>query len=380
MAVMHSVVLPVLLTTVVWGFAVPAAAQVEGAPRPAAAVAPGAVSRAKIALDKKVFDFGRVGMGAVIRHEFIFTNTGAAALTIKDVRPGCGCTAAGEWTREVEPGRTGVIPLELNTAGFLNEISKATVVQCNDPEQPIVRLEMKGTVWRAFDVKPGFVLFRLSDEAPTNETKVVKIVSQLEEPVALVPPQSTNASFRAELRVVRPGREFELAITTVPPLAPGYTRNVFQIETSSAEAPRMIVTAQATVLKAVQLSPERIVLPPGPMPTARTNRVSVRNNGPDPLALSEARVDLPGTVARIEEVQPGRLFWVAVSFPPGFQLEPRHTGELSFRSNHPRYPLLRVPVADSQSAVRPAVAPAGATPASAGARSATGGGTEGPQP
>src|SRR6266540_4757584 len=293
-------------------------------------------ARSRIAFASTAFDFGRIGMGAVVGHEFIFTNTGTATLEIKDVRPGCGCTTAGEWNRKVEPGRTGVIPLQVNTAGFLNEISKKTVISCNDPDQPDILLEIKGTVWRAFEVKPSLVMFAVSSEAQTKQTKVVRIVSQLEEPVTMSQQESTNAAFRTELKTVKPGKEFELHVTMVTPLEAS-ARTTLKLKTSSAQAPLISLSAQATVLKPVALSPEEITLPPGPLPVAR-------NNGTNNLALSDAGVDLPGATVRFEEIQPGRLFRVGVQFPDGFQLAPEQQGQVTFKSNHPKYRLIHVPV------------------------------------
>jgi hypothetical protein len=45
------------------------------------------------------------------RYDYIFTNVGNAVLEINGVRPACSCTAAGDWFKTVEPGKTGTIPL-----------------------------------------------------------------------------------------------------------------------------------------------------------------------------------------------------------------------------------------------------------------------------
>src|SRR5436189_6374552 len=73
----------------------------------ALAVSPGP----KIQFADMTFDFGKIDSGTLVKHEFVFTNTGSATLEIKDVKPGCGCTAAGTWDKTVEPGKTGIIPL-----------------------------------------------------------------------------------------------------------------------------------------------------------------------------------------------------------------------------------------------------------------------------
>jgi hypothetical protein len=46
----------------------------------------------------------------------------------------------------------------------------------------------------------------------------------------------------------------------------------------------------------------------------------------------------------LEEREPGRLFVVRVEFSPGFPMTAERKLELEMRTNHPQYPVLRVPV------------------------------------
>src|SRR5690348_15247627 len=71
---------------------------------------------AHIQFQVTTFDFGKLSIGQPARHDFIFTNTGSAVLEISAVRPSCGCTTAGDWSKTVEPGKTGIIPLQFNSA------------------------------------------------------------------------------------------------------------------------------------------------------------------------------------------------------------------------------------------------------------------------
>ena len=74
--------------------------------------APPGAAGPKIQFADIVYDFGKVNSGAPVKHTFVFTNIGTATLQILDVHPGCGCTTAGTWDKQVEPGKTGSIPLE----------------------------------------------------------------------------------------------------------------------------------------------------------------------------------------------------------------------------------------------------------------------------
>src|SRR5215510_12204415 len=89
----------------------------------------------KIQFAETTYDFGKVDSGTLVKHDFIFTNTGDQALEITGVRPGCGCTTAGDWDKHVEPGTTGKVPLQFNSAGYSGTVLKTTTVTCNDAAQ-----------------------------------------------------------------------------------------------------------------------------------------------------------------------------------------------------------------------------------------------------
>jgi len=147
------------------------------------------------------FDFGRITTGEPAKHSFIFTNTGTTTLEITEVKPGCGCTTAGEWDRSVEPGKTGAIPLQFNSRGFGGAVTKTATVSCNDPRQSNVVLQITGTVWKPIEVTPPMVVFQPTEEERTKQTKSVRIVSNLDEPLTLSDVECTDPSFRAELKV-----------------------------------------------------------------------------------------------------------------------------------------------------------------------------------
>ena len=310
---------------------------------------PGHTSGPKIEFATDVFNFGKVSSGEVVRHDFVFTNVGDATLEIKEVRPGCGCTTAGTWDKQVEPGKTGTIPLQLNSANMGGAVTKSATVTCNDPGKPKVVLQITGTVWKPIEVTPTTTVFNVSDESETNVTKVVRIVNNLEEPLKLSDLKCTNQVFRAELKTVRPDKEFELHITAVPPFPGTSIRAPVTLKTSSEKMPTISVTAYLAVQPAVAVMPNQILLPAGPLAKAMSPAVKIRSNGKNSLVLSEAGANIPEAEVRLEETQPGRLFNLAVSFPEGFQIQPDQKVEVTLKSNHPKFPLIKVPVVQSKS-------------------------------
>jgi len=302
----------------------------------------------------QVFDFGKVSAGELVRHDFAFTNTGRALLEITDVRPGCGCTTAGTWDRRVQPGKTGLIPLQFNSANFNGKVTKSATVTCNDPGKSNLVLQITGTVWKPIEITPLMAMFKVSDELQTNETKVVRIVSNLDEPITLSDLQCTNQAFQAELKTVKPGKEFELHITAVTPFTARSINTLVSLKTSSPRVPAINVGAYLTVEQAVVVTPNQITLPAGPLAASLNRAIMIRNNGTNSLALSDASVNFPGAEVRVQETQPGRLFNLTVNFPAGFQIKADQKLEVTLKSNHPKFPLIKVPVFQPQIAVAPA--------------------------
>ena len=340
----------------VFGAAVASAAEDKTAPpsAPAAAAAPaGETGVPKIEFGPMVFDFGRVKAGEVVKHDFVFTNAGTATLEIKDVRPSCGCTTAGTWEKQIAPGKTGTIGLQFNSSAFGGPVAKSATVICNDPGKSNVVLQLTGTVWKPIDVIPPTTVFTLSSDLKTNETKVVKIISNIEEPITLSDVVSSNKTFQAEIKTVRPGKEFELLVTAVPPFSAPTIFAPITLKSSSTQMPLVTVNAYVIVQEAVVVMPNMITLPPGPLAAASAPAFTIRNNVAEALVLSDASVNVEGATVRVQEPQSGRFFSVTVNFPAGFRIKPDQKVEVSVKSNHPKYPVIKVPVLQPQPPAAP---------------------------
>jgi len=157
-------------------------------------------------------------------------------------------------------------------------------------------------------------------------------------------PESSNPAFVAELATNQPGKEFQLLVKTVPPLAAGTVQGHITLKTSSTNMAVINVTAYAIVQPALTVAPAQITLPAIQVGNSTPATVSIRYVGTNVLALSEAAVNAKGVAVDLKEVQPGRDFTLAVSFPAGFGMAPGEKVELSVKSNHPQYPVIKVPV------------------------------------
>ena len=299
-----------------------------------------------IQFETPVFDFGKVTGGAAVNHVFVFTNTGDAVLEITAVQPSCGCTAAGEWSKKVEPGMTGFIPIQFNSGNYGGQVTKTVTVTSNDKTQPTVLLQIRGLIWKPVDVTPQYAVLQMTSESVSNATTTVRIVNNQDQPLTLSPPESNNRFFTAELKTNQPGKEFELIIRTAPPFDPLNTQGTISIKTSATNIPTISVTAMAMMQPALVLTPDRIVLPSDRLDKEWSLAVTVRNQLSAALKLTEPTVNAEGVKFEVKETEPGRVYTVVFTFPAGFQLNPANGAEFSAKSSHEQTPVVKIPIAN----------------------------------
>jgi hypothetical protein len=348
------------------------------APAPApVAVAPATnVAGPKIQFQTPVYDFGKAKVGDPIKHTFIFTNIGNQTLELSNVRPGCGCTAAGEWTRKVEPGQTGSIPIQMNSASLNGHVMKTVTVDSNDKTQPSAVLQIKGTVWKPVEVNPQFAVLNVPADSPFGASTVVRIVNNLEEPLVLGPPQISNPAFTAELKTNQPGKEYELIVSAGSGLSPGNIQGQISLKTSSTNMPIITVTAWANVQPAIMVMPQQVTLQPAPLPNKVTPAITIQNNSTNTLTLSEPVISGQDVDIQLREVAPGRTFTATMTFPQGFEIPTGQQVEFTVKSSHPKFPVIKVPIVQMARPnppppvpVKGPPAPATLTPLRAGAAS-----------
>jgi hypothetical protein len=311
---------------------------------PATPAATGALGP-RMTFATNTYHFGKVSAGALVKYTFIVTNTGDQTLVISKVAPGCHCTTAGDWTkaRQIEPGRTGEIPLQFDSGAFRGDVTKTITVTSNDKLAPVQSIYLQGTIWRAIEVTPQFAYINVLPDEPSSLKTVVHISNKSDVPVTLSDPTSANGKFKAELKTIKPGKEFELTVTAVPPLAPGNTSGTISVKTSLTNMPIINITTIAAVQPALAVSPTQIVLSPE-IDRWTTNIVSITANGSKPIVLSDAMVFDHRVRVELKEITPGHAFQVVAAFPPEFRLAEGQRVELSVKSNNPEQPVIIVPI------------------------------------
>ena len=311
-------------------------------------VTAGAVSPAQgpiIQVDRVEYDFGRVTSSEKIRHTYILTNAGNQLLEIANVHPGCHCTTAGDWTHKIAPGQSGEITVQLDTIGMNGPVTRTIEVTSNAKNEPRKTLLLKGTVWKPIEMFPSAAFISIPPDATNEASTTVRVVNHTDQPVAISNAVSASGRFRVALKETKPGKEYELLITAEPPFAVGNTPGTITVNTSLSNVPSVSVTAIANVTAAVQTYPNQIVL--NSLPDRwTTNRVTIRGNSATPLTLSNPKASDSRIHIEIQPAGARGTFALLAAFPPGFHVAPGQRAELTVESNHPRFPVIKIPVVE----------------------------------
>jgi hypothetical protein len=107
---------------------------------------PVAPAQATWQFQETIFDFGTIKAGTIVKHAYLFTNTGTQSLVIQEVIPSCKlCTQAASTRQVVQPGEQGAIIVEFNSAGRSGKQGKYVTIRSNAADSP-TRVLIRGEI------------------------------------------------------------------------------------------------------------------------------------------------------------------------------------------------------------------------------------------
>lgn len=103
-------------------------------------------SAPRLLLSAEEIKFGELQDNATLEREINFNNTGKRELIIRSLVPNCTCLMAKATPERVAAGGTGKILLTFSAAGRTGRQNKSVMVYSNDPERPVQRITLTGTI------------------------------------------------------------------------------------------------------------------------------------------------------------------------------------------------------------------------------------------
>ncbi len=257
----------------------------------------------QLKLSQATWDFGTRWYGDPCETDIELSNVGKAPLKLLKVDSTCGCTVPKPDKLELAPGEKTRLHIKYNTRKNQVNVTQAVTIECNDPRQPVVRIQVKGRVNNVFAAQPLDKLAFGQLLRDSQASRAIELTNNLPEPVTLALPAGPTEDFRVRLEELERGRRYRLTAETVPPLKHGTNFFTLKLKTSNARFSTMEVPVSAYAMERVEVSPPSIVLSqPSARPLKRTLRL---NYLPDrPLKVTAVSASDPAVQVELLPSQP----------------------------------------------------------------------------
>ncbi len=147
----------------------------------------------------------------VLSVEFPFTVKGKKAVTIKEYRSACSCLSAEITDGRLTwmPGEKGIVRGNFKLGTLKGKIEKKIVLVIEGEEAPLV-LTTRLDIPHLFRMEPATLFWDLNGDGAT-QTFRIKVLHDA--PINVLDIACTNVQFNFELKVIKPGWEYEVEVT-----------------------------------------------------------------------------------------------------------------------------------------------------------------------
>lgn len=293
-------------------------------------------------------DLGKAFAGTTRPLSLLFTNTGKAPLRVNRANLPPGGRVLRGIDQAGRPGQTSSVDVLLLMPREDGEFEQNLVLHSN-ARTPETRVPLRGRSWKPLKITPPYLDFGRLDPANTATQGVLRI--EFFEEAFLESVRSSNPGYAAALREIKPGREYELAVSTTADLARGSQQvslvAAFRKPVPAGWPESVAVGARAVVEPAVSVVPPRLVVPSAAAANEQHYQLMVRcGDGFEGFAVTDAILEGGPSVTR-PEIRPGgnpATFVVVLSLPAGWNFAATPAGaQVVLHTNHPKYPRVEVP-------------------------------------
>jgi hypothetical protein len=214
----------------------------------------------RVEVEPREFDFGSIWEGMPAKKTFRIRNTGDEPLTL-NLHSSCGCTVPSKPKSPLAPGEGDTFTLTYNTYKLGRARTRVTV-RSNDPANQNVMIQVRGEVKPLYRKTPQRASFG-SVEQDTLRELTMNLTNNHTDPLELkLRESSVNGPYDVALREITRGREYELKITTRPPLSLGQNKADVVLETGFEPVPTIEIPVRAYVSPKIIVSPHIVDVAP----------------------------------------------------------------------------------------------------------------------
>ena len=258
-----------------------------------------------------IWNFGLVTNLSSLSHDFWVRNSGDAPLLISRVASTCeACLQATIQNTNVPPGQTTVIHALLDFRVLHGAVSRAIIVNCNDPRNPASVLELNGVVAEVYRIDPAAPLLDLAD-GPNAISIEITPLFQLHAPLSRFSCEDTNLQFALSPQTNGVSLLAVQAANTLP-----YSNQTVKVVVSSISSDDPPCSLDLFIRNAPRLELLPTQLTFETQLDSETRILWLKQHGPTPMALLDAVLSPDKFQCEIDPDPDGRDYTIYVTALP----------------------------------------------------------------
>lgn len=234
----------------------------------------------RIEIADAVWNFGTVTNAAELTHAFTLRNSGDADLEITGTKSGCdNCLRVRLETPRVTPGGTATLHCRLDLRGLDGPVSRTVTLESNDPERPVVLLELTGAAVACYQISPPQPVLDLS-QGQRAVTVEIEALQPLRAPLTRATCAETNLAVSV---TARSERQFVLTVLATDKLPRSRRPFLVTVQSADTNDPPCRVTGMLHHPPELEILPDHLRFEPKTEPQMRI--VWIKQHGGSPLQL-----------------------------------------------------------------------------------------------
>ncbi len=305
-----------------------------------------------IQVDQFIYDFGISNQGKYIEHTFSFKNTGNGDLVIRDVLPGCTCSAAKVSKKIIPPGGQAELFMSLNIEARWGEVGASADVISNDPDQPIVTFTIKGIAKTVLPIEPKEIeLGRIMNE---NKRKPIQRIIQIQDPgvgnLVIKKAKTSSNAIQAKIFQEKKGEDAEIHLLIIPDecsrISPESRRfeEYVTIYTNDDKSPQVDIPIRGEIAPVIQVVPERFFFGFVKKGKSISQSVTMTDHEQGTLEILKVETDLKSVSVEVISVTPGQEYRIDAKFQSSQADANILQGKVTVYTNHSKQPIIGIPV------------------------------------
>jgi len=202
-----------------------------------------------INISRPSYDFGTIPQGQKVEHVFIVMNSGDMPLSLKGIRPSCGCTAAQASSRVIQPGKLSEIKVTFNSANFFGLIHKTIAVESDDPKSPVSTLSLNGKVIEEIFVNPRQLSLGVIKAGSAKEVSL-SVINNGKQTVRMLSVKSLMPQIKInpQTGILKPGETATINVSVSPNKNDRMLSGYISITTDNPAKNEIIIPVYASVV------------------------------------------------------------------------------------------------------------------------------------